>query len=339
LNDDSGILVLPRFRPSKPALIISLAISPVFLSWPAAQSAAAQTTETTEITETIEATYDIYWTGLRVFTAESTVSFDDESYTHLVNMRSRGMLKVFVDAEMSIASRGQRSAGQILPVEYTSDSIWNDKIYARSVAFDESGHGQLTRNIVPQDDDDDGSYREAVPDDLAIGPDPLGLLAGIVLDHADAFTKTGESRVTFTSFDGVRSIEYEATCQLDENPLTPSGRSVYAGGAVRCSLDGRQTGGFWKPGENNEASARTQRRGARGGGRGGRSGGRGARGDNSGEDEERITSIDIWFASSADGRYHLPVRMEARGTIDLDIYLAETNLTLQSPGTLSAEND
>lgn len=194
-----------------------------------------------ETTETIQAQYKIYWKGFKVMTVDALTELSDGHYRQAMEMRVSGMLDLFTDGRTRVVARGGREGDQFVPRFYASRSLWDGDIYARVIQYEDGNAVPAIAMDIPQE----WLEREAVPDALQANPDPLSL---ILLATTDPWGLTGAQgageTITLGTFDGLRSYDYQLSCE-DGFHNYSSGRDVpYEGRALKCSLSGRQTGGF-----------------------------------------------------------------------------------------------
>jgi hypothetical protein len=196
--------------------------------------------------------YDLYWKGIRVVTADSDLTLTPDTYEHKMTWRTRGMLRWFVKGKTNAQSRGQLT-GPFEPrtEHYSSDGKWGKRIFERTVSFDPTGRGTLVSITDPWGEENE---REPMSEGLDVGPDPV-TLAVLVL-KAPLAAKESEP-LTLTSYDGIRAMAYDITCNTVLKPLRKTGHSPYRGTAKECILKARQTGGFSKaPREREEKNPR-----------------------------------------------------------------------------------
>ena len=251
----------------------------------------------------IETTYDIFWKGIRVFTMEGETELFEQSYNHKSHMRSRGVLRWFLKAGMDIEARGKTTPdGKTQAEFYRSYSKWNKNIYEREVRFNEEGKALEIIVNIPKDNDEKG-YREEVPEEFQISPDPISLFIGMMADPNNLF-KSDSLGQPLSSFDGSRSMAYEPNCNFPNQTLEYTRKSAFKGDAYYCEITLSQTGGFWHGDEDATDKVRD-------------------------EDEEQ-KPLKVWYGKTETGHY-LPVKMEfksGRGT--LKIYLKELNRDILS---------
>lgn len=251
----------------------------------------------------VSAAYDLYWKGIRVFSAKTHAWVGNAAYGHAVSIRTRGILSLFLKAHGEAQATGIRyGKGNLLPVSYASRSQWNKKNYARMVTFNRDGSAERVLMRMPRDRD--GEW-EPVPDNLMQGPDPLSLLlAGTEGLWGMAEGKVGE--VTLRAFDGARVMEYVVACR-DGEILKKTRRSIFAGSAIRCEVEGTQLAGFWMDMDEEQTSREESAE------------------DGAGIDRRVI----LWLAADSQTGLYLPVRMEIRSRRGkLKVYLTKTDATL-----------
>lgn len=249
------------------------------------------------------ASYDIYWKGIRIFTARTNARVGEAGYDHGVSIRTRGILRWFLKAHGEAQASGTRDGrGNLKPASYAARSQWNKKIYSRTVTF--APDGAADRVLVRLPGEPDGEW-EPVPDDLMHGPDPLSLLVAAA-DGLWGMAQGKADKVTLRSFDGVRVMEYVVACP-DTEILKKKRRSIFAGPAIRCVVEGEQLAGFWRDLDENQTSREEEA-------------------EDGAEVDRRVT---LWLAQDSRSALYLPVRMEIRSTRGkLKVFLTETDAEL-----------
>ena len=184
--------------------------------------------------------YDLYWKGIRVVTADSTLTIKPETYDHQMTWRTRGMLSWFVKGKTNANARGLLNANFSPQAEhYSSDGKWGKRTFERSVVYGTDGKGSLASITDPWGDENE---REPVPEGLDVGPDPVTL--ALLLMKIPVDLGQDQDTLTLTSYDGIRSMAYDVTCKEALQPLRNTGHSTYRGLAKECIIKARQTGGF-----------------------------------------------------------------------------------------------
>ncbi len=237
--------------------------------------------------------YDGYWSGLRVVTAVGEASFTEESYSVSVAARTRGFIKLFVNGKSLAQAEGSITRdGAILPGYYSNDGVWNEKRYARTLTFFPDGSLDEFEFIRPEDED--AMEWEPVPEILRRGPDPLSLIFHASRDPwgVAASQKTEKGPAIRTSFDGIRTVEYQIACNPEEQVLKKSGRGIYYGPAILCEIHTRQTAGFYIEKDEKKKRKEEKRRL---------------------KEAENQKPVKLWLGAIEGTPWYVPVRLEMRG--------------------------
>lgn len=263
----------------------------------------------------ISSAYDLYWKGIRIFTARTSVRVGEATYNHGVSVRTRGILRLFLKAHGQVQASGIRDErGYLQPVFFAARSQWNKKIYTRTVTF--ALDGAADKVLVRMPPDTDGVW-DPVPEELMRGPDPLSLLVAAadgLWGLAEGSADDNKDEVTIRTFDGVRVMEYLVTCP-DSEILKETRRSIFAGPAIRCVVEGEQLAGFWRDLDEENTSREEEA-------------------EDGAEIDRRVT---LWLAQDSRSSLYLPVRMEIqsqRGKIK--VYLTESDANLNGVEPSSA---
>lgn len=197
--------------------------------------------------------YDLYWKGIRVVTADSTLSLTETTFNHQMTWRTRGMLRWFVKGKTNAQSSGALGDNFSPLVDtYSSNGKWGKRTFERTVNYDAGGSGTLISITDPWGEENE---REPVPEGLDVGPDPVTL--ALLLMKVPTAINNNDNALTLTSYDGMRSMAYDITCNETLKPLRKTGHSPYRGAAKECIIKARQTGGFSKaPREEGEKDPR-----------------------------------------------------------------------------------
>lgn len=275
----------------------------------------------------VETIHDVYWKGVRIFTMEGLTTLGDGTYHHRSDMRTRGILRLFLKAIMEIEAGGALTEdGIAAPKNYRSWSSWNKRIWERVIEFNEAGQPLSVKVNVPEDNDGD---REPVPLELQAAPDPYSLFVSLMADPWNVFEEVGTMEakpIILKSFDGSRAMEYALDCGFPHKKIKSTRKSSFKGEAYYCEVGLKQTGGFWhgEDDETDEAQKKDDKKSKK-------RRGRNRRGDND-DDEDEQQPLKIWFAKSQELQIFIPVRMEFNsGRGILKIYLKESNQTLVGP--------
>ena len=177
-----------------------------------------------------------YAAGLHVAQFDATADFADRAYRIDTHMRATGLLGTLFPTEFTSFAEGGWLSGRAAPRRYASWGNSRGK-FRRTIVDYPSGQPTLTE-LIPADHDDRetipaGSERDSV--------DTLSALAFLVRRVAESGGCDGAARL----YDGYRVMEITSRTAGREI-LPPDDRSIFAGPALRCDLEGRQLAGFLK---------------------------------------------------------------------------------------------
>lgn len=259
------------------------------------------------------ASYDVHWKGLRIMTIDSRSEISDDHYSQAITMRTRGLLKLFVDGRIVASSEGRLGKNATLfPEKYESEGQWDEDYYLRRISYNSDG----TPSEIVIDMPEDWLDREPVPEELQHALDPLSLIIYAISDpwnlitNAANDTRDENPSGQMTSFDGLQSMAYQLTCDATPGKVKKRRRTIYEGPAYLCIFTGQQTAGYLRDGDDDK---------------------------NSDEDEIEIRTIQIWLVPTLDSGQFIPVIIEmksSRGKIK--IFLKEFNqeLSLEYDGEI-----
>ena len=190
-----------------------------------------------------DAKYDVYWKGLRVFTAEAQTAIANERYESGMQFWPVGLLALWVDGRSEVNASGFiRPDGAVNAQHYRVEGKWDgDKSY-REIRFDNAGSVTDIKLALPEEWTADDP-RLPIPDGVAIGPDPLSMLMAIVKQpwKRDDYTKPFD--ITF--IDGRTVSRFTMKCDFDLDRMkSKEGRTDYNGEATRCTAKIKLIGGF-----------------------------------------------------------------------------------------------
>ncbi|MFQ3622249.1 MAG: DUF3108 domain-containing protein [Acetobacteraceae bacterium] len=229
------------------------------------------------------ATYTAYFSGFTVMTLDASLGLDAERYRAVAQMRTAGLLAVFLRGEQTAVVEGRvgpETALGLAPERYGLDGRWRDRV--RRIAMRWQGGTPEVLTLIPANDEE----RDPVPLELQRGTvDAMSALVGLL--HRVA--RTGRCDGAAAVFDGRRRTDFTARTEGEEE-LAAHRWGSYAGRALKCGFEGRQVAGFWR--EADPAQAREPRGGA------------------------------AWFARPGPGLPMVPVRIEAEtnwGTVHVHL--------------------
>lgn len=230
----------------------------------------------------VQAHYAAYSTGLNVLRMDAEIGVNPRDYrVHLV-FRTSGTLGALVRSEQDTTVDGVFVGDTPSPRRFFSFGHLRGR--ARVTQIDYAGGRPDIRTLTPPNDEEREPVAAA---DQAGTVDTLSAMAHLVRQ----VTATGRCDGRSRTYDGRRLAELSART-IGPETLEATGRSSFAGPALRCDFEGRQLGGFMLDGDR-AAAMRPQRGSA-------------------------------WFAAITPGGPKIPVRMqfETRLIGSVTMYLA-----------------
>ncbi|GIX09320.1 DUF3108 domain-containing protein [Elioraea sp.] len=238
----------------------------------AAATAAAVLAPAARAGEPVLASYTAYFSGFSVAALDAAFALDDRHYRMVARMRTIGILAAFVTGEQTTEVEGTIRSGDALglaPARYAMDGRWRDRPRRIAMAWPDGRPEVLA--LVPANTEE----RDPVPPELQHGTvDTLTAIAALLRRLAATGRCEGEAAL----FDGRRRTDVVARTE-GEDRLEPHRWGVFAGPALRCSVEGRQVAGFRTDQDRAEAG--------------------------------RPRSATAWFARPAPDLPPIPVRIEA----------------------------
>lgn len=194
------------------------------LSWPAAAA-----------TSPLRATYDVYFGGLHILSAESEFTPEEAGYALTARAKTRGILEVFFDWRGETRSAGRFDGGRAVPVLHTNFGWRGDR--QRSVTLDYGPAGDvLSARIDPPPDPDEVTDLPADAPDGTI--DPLSVIAQLSRAVSASGSCTGE----FAVYDGRRRYDLRISDKGRE-ALPVTDYSIFSGEAMVCGIEYAMLGG------------------------------------------------------------------------------------------------
>ncbi len=184
--------------------------------------------------EPVRARYAGYAGGLNAL--DMTADFDvmPQSYRVRLAFRTTGTVGALFRSQAESTVEGRFVAGRPVPARFFSTGVTRGK--QRVTQIDYTGGQPNVRQLQPPNDGE----REPVPPAAQIGSvDSLSVMAQLVRQ----VNASGRCEGRATTFDGRRLSEMEART-VGQEQLPATSRSSFAGPALRCDFEGRQTGGF-----------------------------------------------------------------------------------------------
>lgn len=192
------------------------------------------------------AAYTAYFSGFSVATLDAALYFDAERYRLAALMRTAGILAAFVRGEQTAEVEGlvqPASSVGLAPTRYAMEGRWRDRL--RRIAMRWPGGQPEVLALIPANTEE----REPVPLELQRGTiDTMTALVSL-LRRA---TETGRCEGEAALFDGRRRTDVAARTD-GEDTLHPHRWGIFAGRALRCTVEGRQIAGFWSGQNRDEA--------------------------------------------------------------------------------------
>ena len=131
------------------------------------------------------ASYDVHWKGLRIMTIDSRTEINDNHYSQAISIRTRGLLKLFVDGRTVASSEGRLGEnGTLFPEKYESEGQWDEDYFLRRMSYNSDG----TPSKIVIDMPEDWLDREPVPAELQHALDPLSLIIYAISDPWNLIT-------------------------------------------------------------------------------------------------------------------------------------------------------
>lgn len=182
----------------------------------------------------INASYETYAAGLQVAAVDSGFTIGPKTYDMSLAFHTTGMVGLFLGGHQLDHVSGLFQGRRAIPSRFVGEGQWHG---AERVAEIDYQQGKpLIRQLVPPNENE----REPVPEPLqANSMDTLSALMELVHTVAE----TGRCEAAVRTYDGRRAVAIEAHTVGDEM-LEPSGRSSFAGKALRCDFSGHMLAGF-----------------------------------------------------------------------------------------------
>jgi hypothetical protein len=189
--------------------------------------------------------YDIYAAGMDVAAVDASVAIGPLAYRLNLSWRTRGVANLLFGGHQTDWAEGVWRGTKAQPREFNSDGLWHGEPHRVQIGYD---LGQpVVRSVIPSLDRE----REAVPPHLRANTiDILSAMAELI----KVVAQSGQCEDTVRTFDGRRANAVTAHTAGREI-LPPSGRTSFAGPALRCDFEGRMLAGFRLDG-NRQADGR-----------------------------------------------------------------------------------
>lgn len=182
----------------------------------------------------LRATYQVYAAGLDFVSAEVRMAMGTAGYTLDIRYRTTGVLGVLYPGRQHNMVSGAWHGIKANPHRYHGVGQWRGRNYVSLIDY---GRDQPEiRTLLPPIDEE----REPVPEGLRAGAiDTLSGLAGLI-EHVARHNRCDTSA---RLFDGRRATEVTART-VGRETLPQTGRSSYAGDALRCDFEALTLAGF-----------------------------------------------------------------------------------------------
>lgn len=206
------------------AALLSLSILPCLASLPAAATEGP-----------VKATYEVYFGGLHVLSAESEFAPALDSYDLTTRAKTRGILDVLFGWHGVSRSAGRFQDGRAVPDLHVNRGWRGER--KRSVVLEYGPDGQVTTaELEPAPDPEEVTE---VPEGSELGTvDPLSVIAQV----SRAVTEAGRCEGEFAVYDGRRRYDLRISDRGTES-LPATGYSIFSGEAMRCGVEYAMLGG------------------------------------------------------------------------------------------------
>jgi hypothetical protein len=193
----------------------------------------------------LHATYDTFAAGLHVADVEAGFSIGPRAYDMNLAYHTAGVAGFLFRGHQSDEVSGVWHGHQAVPSHFRGLGLWRGVDRVTDIEYLQGR--PVVRQLVPPNTDE----REPVSQPLQLNTiDSLSALVELIHTVAE----TGRCETTARTFDGRRAVEIEAHT-VGEQILEPTGRSNFAGKALRCDFAGRMTAGF-KFGDDRERDSK-----------------------------------------------------------------------------------
>lgn len=178
--------------------------------------------------------YETYAAGVPVAQVESGLRFGPWTYQMTLGYHTTGLVGFLFRGHQLDQVDGTWQGRRAEPSLFVGRGEWRGVNRLAEIGYRQGS--PMVRALVPPNTDE----REAVPEALRAGSiDTLSALAELIRVVA----QTGRCETAVRTYDGRRAVEIEAHT-VGEEVLEPSGRSSFAGRALRCDFSGRMLSGF-----------------------------------------------------------------------------------------------
>lgn len=189
----------------------------------------------------VEATYNFIWNGLVVFTAEAVVEKEVTSYAVQMDVRTRGLMRLFSKGQGHMVAEGDLGPdGRYTARRFLSEGRWSGDDYRKEIFFSEDGKFSHWTRDWPEEWLED-IEREPVPDEMQQGPDGLSTVMSLMLGNSvfDNVQEPLKHRV----FEGDHVTEVGIICSAEDGSIKESRHSPLFGPARKCWFDAKTVAG------------------------------------------------------------------------------------------------
>jgi len=183
--------------------------------------------------EAWEAVYDAYVAGANVVRLSAAFRLDAAGYRLVVQSRTLGLLDWFVGSRQSSEVEGDWRGTAPSPRQFRAEGVWKGK--QRQTWIDFTDGLPHVRDLRPAE-----RHREPIPP--ALRQDALDRLSPLALLARQA-ARTGTCEGIARTYDG-RRLEQASARTAGWEELPAATVSPFAGRALRCDIELRQTAGF-----------------------------------------------------------------------------------------------
>ncbi|RVU38395.1 DUF3108 domain-containing protein [Hwanghaeella grinnelliae] len=188
-----------------------------------------------EDTDPVVMTYEVYFGGLHVLSAEAELDRTDRRYRLVAQGETQGILDFFFSWRGNTESIGKFEAGGPVPARHRNHGYREDRVRKVALAYDGSGDVAAVLVEPPPDLEE----VNALPDDAEIGTmDPLSVIAGL----SESLTQGAACSGVFQVFDGRRRYDLTVTDKGTQN-FEANDYSVFQGEARACGIEYELLGG------------------------------------------------------------------------------------------------
>lgn len=177
--------------------------------------------------------YALYGHGFHVLDVAAVVHLTPDGYAISLHDHTTGFIGLLTHTDITSTASGRFDGDQVRPAEFASSGTSRGADRAVRIAY--PGGEPQVQLLRPIDHDRD----PVASADTLHGVDALGALAGLVR----TISRTGRCDARARIFDGLRLSTITVTSGADET-VPASGRSTFAGAALRCDFTSLQIGGF-----------------------------------------------------------------------------------------------